>query len=82
MTTNETMDHHEYRAALETLALTQIAAADFLKIDHRTSRRWAGGEAPIPTAVAILLRVMVAKRLSVEAVYRIAFGEDFYEDAT
>jgi DNA-binding transcriptional regulator YiaG len=48
----------QYRAAIETLGLSQGAAADFLGVSLRTSWRWANG-APIPVAVAKLLNLMV-----------------------
>jgi hypothetical protein len=38
------MTEIEYREALAALDLTQRAAADFLKVDERTSRRWAAGD--------------------------------------
>lgn len=44
-----------FRALLERVGLSQVAAAKLLRVDGRTARRWASGEAPIPfTAWAIL----------------------------
>jgi hypothetical protein len=58
------MKAKEYRAALAALRLSQGAAAKFLGVDPRTSRRWALGEVPVPRPVALLLRVMVRHKLS------------------
>lgn len=58
------MKLNEYRAAIETIGLSQVAAGRFLGVDARTSRRWALGEAPIPNVVAILLRYMVRRKIA------------------
>jgi DNA-binding transcriptional regulator YiaG len=60
------MTKNQYRAALDRLGLTQAAVAEWLKVDERTSRRWALGEVAIPEAVAKLLRYMVAHNLTPE----------------
>lgn len=54
----------QYAAAIERLGLSQRAAAHFLGIDERQSRRWIAGEARIPEATAKLLRLMVRLKLS------------------
>ena len=64
------MDSHEYRKHLESLGATQKEAAALVGKDIRTSRRWAAGY-PIPRAVALLLRIMVRKRVSVAEVERL-----------
>jgi hypothetical protein len=71
------MRHNEYRDAIAALNLTQVAAARFVKVDERTSRRWATGEIPIPHAVALLLRVMLAWNISPARVYELAGLEEF-----
>lgn len=58
----------EYEAAIGRLGLTQEAAGTFLGVAGRTSRRWVSGDAPIPEAVALLLRVMVARGLDAATV--------------
>lgn len=62
------MKKNEYRAAIEALDLSQLAAGDFLEIGERTSRRYALGESPIPGSVAILLRHMVRHKLTPDEV--------------
>jgi DNA-binding transcriptional regulator YiaG len=54
------MTHTEYRAALETLKLTQSGAANLLGVDARTSRRWATDERDIPEPAARFLRYLIA----------------------
>jgi transcriptional regulator with XRE-family HTH domain len=58
------MTLEEFRAALEQLKLTQLAAGRLLGYDMRTVRRWANGERGVPVAVGILLRLLVSGRLA------------------
>jgi hypothetical protein len=44
----QVMTKHDYRAALETLGLSQVAGAKVLGIADRTSRAYALGERPVP----------------------------------
>lgn len=62
----KTMDHKQYRAALERMGLTQTGAATCLGIDARTSRRYALGECPVPLTVEKLLGYMEGIHGSVE----------------
>ncbi len=64
------MTSDEYRQAIAALGLSQMAAATFLEIGERTSRRWASGEVEIPAAVAMLLILMVRRGLSPARVRR------------
>jgi DNA-binding transcriptional regulator YiaG len=50
----------EYRAALESLDLSQVGAARLLGVDERTSRRWANGERDIPPPAQRFLRYLIA----------------------
>lgn len=52
------MTTDEFRAALERLGLSQIAAASVLLVDPRTVRRWAAGERDIPGPAVALLRLL------------------------
>jgi len=58
------MNAEEYKAALEALKITQLDAGELFNVGARTSRRWALGEARIPTSVAMLLRLMLRKQVS------------------
>jgi hypothetical protein len=60
------MTTEEYRAALEKLGINQQAAGRLFVVGARTSRRWALGEARIPMPVAILLRLMLKKKIKLE----------------
>ena len=62
------MDKNQYRKALEKLDLTQTAAGELFRVGARTSRRWALGEARVPWAVAMLLKLMVKRRLKPEEI--------------
>jgi hypothetical protein len=52
-----------YRAVLK-LDTTQQKLARLLGYDDRTMRRWVAGDRAIPTAVAILVRLLVAGKIS------------------
>jgi len=56
----------QFRNALHRLKLSQRGAAKLLGADGRTARRWALGERGIPPSVAILLRLMVAGKITAE----------------
>lgn len=50
----------EYRAAIDKLGLSQVAAARLLGVDERTSRRWANGERDIPAPAVRFLQYLIA----------------------
>jgi hypothetical protein len=56
------MTKDDYRAALEALGLSQVAAAKLLGIADRTSRAYALGERPVPEPVALALRLLLEKQ--------------------
>jgi hypothetical protein len=53
----------QYRSALAELGLTQLGAARVFGVAGRTSRRWASGEASIPTIVIKVLKLAIARRV-------------------
>jgi hypothetical protein len=53
------MTPDRYAEVIEKLGLTQVAAAEFLGYDPRTSRRWVSGDLAVPKVVAMLLELMV-----------------------
>ena len=60
------MTADEYRAALDKLGINQQAAGRFFEVGSRTARRWALGEARVPNPVAMILQLMLKKKLKVE----------------
>lgn len=58
------MTAEQYRKAIDRLGLSQVAAAELLGVDERTSRRWAIGERDIPAPVVRFLRYLIATRTS------------------
>jgi len=58
----------QFRAALDRLELSQLGAARLLGYDGRTVRRWVADERSVPPAVAILLRLMLAGKITAEDV--------------
>ena len=63
-----TMKKTEFRRAIDAVGLSQVKASSFFEVSRKTSPRWARGEAPIPGAVAKLLRVMVHRSITPEEV--------------
>lgn len=62
------MTHHEYKAAIKALGLSQHAAGDWLGIGRRTSQGYALGEYPVPEPTAKLLRLCMDLQIQPENV--------------
>jgi DNA-binding transcriptional regulator YiaG len=62
----EEMTDDEFRTALDKLDISQLGFSKTFGIGARTARRWALGEARIPMVVAMLLRLMLKKKLKLE----------------
>ncbi len=59
------MTANQFRTAIEKLSLSQRGAGQLFGVDERTSRRWALGERAIPHCVAIVLKLMIAGKITV-----------------
>lgn len=59
------MTANQFRDALDRLGLSQLAAARLFGVDGRTARSWALDERQVPRAIAAILRMMVAKKITV-----------------
>lgn len=68
------MSPDEYRAAIERLGLSQVAAARLLGVDERTSRRWANGERDVPAPAVRFLRYLLATRKTGEQAMKVLDG--------
>lgn len=62
------MTAKQYAKAIAQLGLSQRSAAKFLGVGDRQSRRWIAGDARVPMSVAILLTLMIEKRLQPDEV--------------
>jgi hypothetical protein len=60
------MTTKQYRAALDRLGLSQAKASALVGADPRTGRRWALGESDVPECVAILLRLLLAGKITAD----------------
>jgi len=60
----------QFQAAIDRLGLSQVGAAKLVGADPRTARRWALGERSVPESVAIILRLMLAGKISVDDIRR------------
>lgn len=60
------MTANQFRAALDRLELSQAAAAALVGADPRTGRRWALGERAVPECVAVLLRLLINGKITVD----------------
>lgn len=54
------MTPDEYREVIGKLGLSQVAAAELLGVDARTSRRWANGERDVPAPAVRFLQYLIA----------------------
>jgi hypothetical protein len=59
------MTANQFRTAIDKLGLSQRGAGSLFGVDERTSRRWALGERDVPPCVAIVLRLMLAGKITV-----------------
>jgi transcriptional regulator with XRE-family HTH domain len=57
---------NQFRTALDRLGLSQLGAARLFNANDRTVRRWAIGERGVPPTVAILLKLMIAGKVTAE----------------
>ncbi len=64
------MTSNQFRAALKKLGISQRGLARVMHVvdSERTVRRWALGEAEVPACVGILLRLMLAGKVTAEDV--------------
>ena len=60
------MTANQFRAALDRLGLSQLEAARLFKSNDRTVRRWAIGERSVPPTVAIMLKLMLAGKITAD----------------
>lgn len=65
------MTSDQYRNAIETLGMSQVAAAKLLGVDARTSRRWASGERDVPAPAERFLRYLIATGKTGEKAMRV-----------
>lgn len=76
------MSGDEYREIIRKLGMSHRGAALFLGLAERSNRRYIRDGMPLQ-AIEILLRVMLAKRITPEDAYKIAGLKvpDSYEDS-
>ena len=68
------MTKEEFVFLLGALELSQMAPARLFRAGPRSVRRWCAGEAPIPTPIAILLRLWVDGKISFTDIDKAAIG--------
>lgn len=56
------MPSSEFNAAIQSLQLTVITAAELLDVDERTVKRWKYDERTVPGPVASYLRHLLKKK--------------------
>jgi transcriptional regulator with XRE-family HTH domain len=61
------MTPEHFRSTLSALGITQARLGRLLCLDKNTANRWATGSAPIPRAVALLLRLVEDGHVSIVA---------------
>jgi DNA-binding transcriptional regulator YiaG len=65
------MTADEYRDALASLGLSQVAAGRLLDVDERTSRRWANGERDVSPPAVRFLQYLIATGKTGEQAMRV-----------
>ncbi len=60
------MTANQFRLALDRLQLSQLEAARLFKSNGRTVRRWAIGERSVPTTVEIVIKLMLAGKITAD----------------
>jgi len=60
------MTAKQFQAAIDRLGLSQVGAARLFGSDPRTARRWSIGERSVPEPVAIILRLMIAGKITAD----------------
>jgi len=60
------MKPQEYRAHVEQLGMTISSARHLFGMGERSTRRFAAGDATVPLAIELLLRIMVERKISPE----------------
>ena len=66
------MTASEFRDGLAAVKLSQLAFARVLNVVPRTVRAWALAERQIPPYAAMILRLMVAKKINVKELQQAA----------
>ena len=59
------MTGKELKRALERLEVSQLGAGRLLGVDGRTVRAWIADAARIPESVAILVRLLAARKIAI-----------------
>jgi DNA-binding transcriptional regulator YdaS (Cro superfamily) len=60
------MTSDQFRDIIGALGLSQLRASKLFGVDARTGRRWALGERSVPTTVAMLLRLVLSGKITVQ----------------
>lgn len=60
------MTTKEYNRIREAMGFSQVAMGEWLGFSPRQSQRMASGEVEIPKSVAMLLRVMIKHKITIE----------------
>lgn len=64
------MTAKQFIAAIDALELSQVRAAKVLGLTDRTARRYAAGDAEVPEPTAKLLRLALAKKITVDDILK------------
>jgi hypothetical protein len=66
------MSADKFNSCLLRVRLTQTVAGELFGVEDRTVRRWAAGTTPVPDTVAILLKLVARKFVSLDEVEYVA----------
>lgn len=66
------MTADEFRIGIEKLGISQRRFAEIAGIPERSMRRWLAGDNDVPVVVAVLLSLLVSRKLDLDDVARVS----------
>jgi DNA-binding transcriptional regulator YiaG len=70
--TGATVTGKEFKRAIKRLNVSQLGAGRLLGVDGRTIRAWIADDSRIPNAVAILIRLAIAGKITLQDIEAVA----------
>jgi DNA-binding transcriptional regulator YiaG len=60
------MTKKQFTAALNSLGIPQQQFAEAIRVNERTVRNWVSGRSEVPTVIAVLINLMIERKLTLE----------------
>jgi DNA-binding transcriptional regulator YiaG len=72
----------QFSAAIARLGLSQVGTARLFNANDRTVRRWISGDRTVPDAVGVILRLLIANKITIEDVESARCDRRLHSSAT